>query len=110
MPNICISQILETELMHLGYTVCPISADTEAVQIAHDEEGRVFQSQSILLELGECCVEVLPFAFVFPAEVVALPNIRPTLATTRFCSAALECVPLAFRVDIGRRGLINQSA
>jgi hypothetical protein len=82
----------------------------EPIHVTHDQQWRIFQRQGILLELGERGVEVLPLTLIFPAEVIALPYVGPTLATRGLGRTAFKCVPLARGVGICRGGLVQHSA
>ena len=64
----------------------------------------------VLQQLVVSRLEVFAFAFVFPAEVVLHPDIGPAFAFFGFRDAALERVPRAVAVDVGRLGLAEQVA
>ena len=74
--------------------VGPVAADNKVVEVADDQQRRIFESESILLKLPECGVQVLALPFIFPAEVAALPDVGPTLAATCLRGAALKAVEI----------------
>ena len=82
-----------------------VGVDFEAVEIADDEQRWVFEVLAVLEELLVGGDEVFVLAFVFPAEVLAHPDIGPAVAAVGFVDAALERVPRAFRIGGGRFGL-----
>ena len=129
----------QAEFMDLLDRAREVRVDFEAVEIADDQQGWVLEVFAVLEELlvGGC--EVFMFAFIFPAEVVAKPDVGPAAAgggrarlqpswfsvvTTRlggslalpfvvdcgFANAALECVPRACGVGGGRFGLAEEVA
>jgi hypothetical protein len=84
--------------------------DAEPVHIADDQQRRVFQSQGILLKLGEGGIQVLSLALGFPAKVIPLPYVCPALAAGGFGGAALERVPLARWIGVRGRRFVQQPA
>ncbi len=87
-----------------------VGVDFEAVEVADDQQRRVFEVFAVLEELLVGGGEVFVLAFVFPAEVAAHPDVGPALAAVGFLDAALERVPRAFGVGGGRLGLAEQVA
>ncbi len=87
-----------------------VGMDFEAVEVADHEERRVFEVLAVLEELAVGGGEVFVFAFVFPAEVAAHPDVGPALASLGFADAAFEGVPGAFGVGGGRFGLAEEIA
>ena len=67
--------------MNFGNAVGPVGTDTEAIQIAYHQQRWIFQGECILLQLRKCCVQVLAFALVLPAEMSPFPDIGPAFAT-----------------------------
>ena len=90
--------------------VGPVGPDDELIEVADDQQRRVFQCQSILLQLPECRFEILALALVFPAEVTALPHVGPTVAAARLRGAALEAVEITSRIGLCRRRFPEQPA
>lgn len=87
-----------------------VGVDLEAIEIADDEERRVFERLAVLQHLLVGGVEVLVLPFVFPAEVLLHPDVGPALTTFGFADAALEAVPGAVGVGGGRFGLAEELA
>jgi hypothetical protein len=87
-----------------------VGVDFEAVEVADDQQRRVFEVFAVLEELFVGGGEVFVFAFVFPAEVAAHPDVGPALAAFGFVDAAFEGVPGAVGVGGGRFGLAQQVA
>ena len=79
------------------------------IEVADDQQGRIFEGESILLELPECGVQVLALAFIFPAEVAALPDVGPTLAATCLRSTALKAVEITRGSACAGDGAITES-
>ena len=87
-----------------------VRVDLEAVHIADDHQRRVLQGLAVELKLLVGRLEVLVLALVLPAEMVPHPNVGPAFLVFAGLHAFLEGVPRAFRVDIGRLGLVQQFA
>src|ERR1019366_396812 len=105
-----LAQIFEPEFMLFADRVGPVAADNKVVEVADDQQGRIFESESILLKLPECGVQVLALPFIFPAEVAALPDVGPTLAATCLRGAALKAVEITRGIGFCRRRFAEQSA
>ena len=105
-----LAQTVEIELVTLRDRVGPVGDDPEPVEVAGDQQGRVLEGERIALQLIERPVEALAPALVFPAEAAALPDVRPAFAAGGLGGAALEAVPLALGVGVGRLGLVQQLA
>jgi hypothetical protein len=84
--------------------------DDDAVDVADDQQRRVFQRRRVQLQLLEGGLQVLPLALVLPAEAGAAPDVGPAVAAAGLGRAILEGEPLADRVGLGRRGLVEQPA
>ena len=105
-----VGQVVQLELVRPADAVRPVGADPEPHHVGHDQQRRVLQRQRVLPELVERRVEVRALTLVLPGEVVALPDIGPAVAAGVLPRAPLEAVPLARRVRIGRRRLVQQMA
>ena len=102
--------MLQVESVYAFGRAREVGVDLEAVEIAHDQQRRVFEVFAIEQKLPVGSGQVFVLAFVFPAEVAAHPHVGPTLAAARLAHAALERVPGAFRVGGGGLGLREQIA
>ena len=63
-----------------------IGVNDQLFHVAHHEQARAVQIFFILLKLFVGGFEVFVLAFVFPAEMIALPHIGPTLTVARSTS------------------------
>jgi hypothetical protein len=105
-----LGQLGERELVDLFGGARDVGVNLEAVEVANDEQRRVFEVFAVLEELLVGSGEVFLLAFVFPAEVAAEPDVGPAGAAFGFIDAALECVPSALGVGGGRFGLAEEVA
>ena len=72
-----VAELVEVEGVDLLGRVGEVGVDLEALQVADNQEGRVFQGLAILEQLLVGGGEVLVLALILPAEVAALPDVRP---------------------------------
>lgn len=100
----------EIELVHLLGGAGEIGVNLEAVHVADDEEGRVFEILAVPEQLGVGFFEVFALAFVLPAEMAAHPDVGPAVAAFDFLDAAFEGVPRAVGIGVGRFGLSEEIA
>ena len=96
--------------MDIGDSAGEGGVDDDTLDVADDEQRRVFQGWGVDLELLEGDLQVLARALVLPAEAGALPDIRPAVAAAGLGGALLEAVPLAVRVGLRRGGLVQEQA
>ena len=96
--------------MSFADAVRPVGTDADLSHVGDDQQGRIFKGQSVLSKLIECGVQVLALPLVLPSEVVAFPDIGPSLAATVFASSLLEGIRLACWVDIRGFGFVQQFA
>ena len=87
-----------------------VGVDLEAVHVADDQQRRVFQVLAVQEQLLVGGGQVLVLALVLPAEVAAHPDVGPAVAAVGLVDAALEGVPGAVGVGLGRLGLAEQVA
>ncbi len=99
-----LEQILEFELIFLGFERGPGGDDLEADRIADDEQRRMLQRRRIAGELHHRLVEIAPALLIFPGEVAFLPDIRPAVAPAGDGGALLKGEVLALRVRLCRVG------
>jgi hypothetical protein len=99
----------EVELVDLDGGIGEVGVDFEAIQIADDQERRVFKVFAVQEELLVGLFQALVFAFVFPGEFVAHPDIGPAFAAG-LVDAALEGVPGAVGIGGRRLGLAEEIA
>jgi hypothetical protein len=66
--------------------------DLDDLAVADDQERRIFQFKGVVGELLQRGAQVAPRPLVLSAEVAALPDIGPTLATTGLAGTSLETV------------------
>jgi hypothetical protein len=105
-----LAQPVEVELVGGRDRVCPIGDDPESVEIAGDQQRRVFKRQRVTLELIDSLIQASSAALVLLAEASAFPNVRPAFTAGRLGGAALKAIPLAFGVCVGRLRLVQQLA
>src|SRR3954451_13724878 len=105
-----VDQLIENDLVNLGYGVGPVGMDAEAQHVADDQQRRITEGTRILLKLGERRAQVAVGLFVLPGEMLFLPDIRPTGGSGRFDGPLLEGVPCAGRVRIARYGFVQEMA
>jgi hypothetical protein len=80
-----------------------IRVDFEAVEVADDEERRVAEVLTIVVDLLVSGLEVFVLALVFPGEVVAEPDVGEALAAVDLVEGLVEGIALAGCV--GGRGM-----
>jgi hypothetical protein len=66
--------------------------DLDDLAVADHQQRRVLQFQRVVGELLQRGAQVAPRPLVLPAEMAALPDIRPTVTTAGLAGAALETV------------------
>ena len=89
-------EVVEGDLVDAGSSVGEVGVDLDAVHVADDEGGRVFEVFAVVEELAVGGGEVGAVALVLPAEVSALPDVGPALsAGAEALGAGLEGVGLA---------------
>ncbi len=96
--------------MLLTNGVGPVCAHHESVEVAHDEQGRIFECEGILLKLGKGCIEVLALALVFPSKMAAFLDVSPTLASATFGGTSLEGIEVAAGVYLRWGGFSQHMA
>ena len=72
-----------------------VGVDLKALEVADDEEGRVCQLFTVVVELLIGLLEVFVLALVFPGEVVAEPDVGKAFAAARFADVLFESEALA---------------
>ena len=90
--------------------VVEIGVDADNVHVAHDQQRRVFKVGAVFEKLVIGGVEVFLFAFVFPAEEIFFPDIRPAIAAAVFGRAFFKGEPLALRIGVLRLGVADEFA
>lgn len=73
----------------------------EPIQIASYKQRRVFKVFAVTQKLAIGHREIPVFAFVFPSEVSALPNVGKTLTVIIRGDVLFKCVGLARLVHLG---------
>ena len=76
--------------------------DDDALAVTDDEQRRVVELQGVVGELLQRSVEVAARLLVFPAEVVALPDVGPALFCVRSATALLCATLEAVVVRVAR--------
>ncbi len=97
-------EVVEGEGVALGFGAGEVGGDDDAVEVAGDEEGRVFEVVLVADELAVGGVEVLVRALVLPGEVVAVPDVGEAFAAAELFGAALEGVEVAGGVGLDGGG------
>ena len=105
-----VGEIVERELVRYAHAVGPVGADAEPRHVGDDQQRRVLQRERILPQLVERRVEIGAAALVLPGEAAALPHVGPAVTAGVLPRAALEAIPLARRVGLGRRRFAEQTA
>jgi hypothetical protein len=103
-------EFCQAEFMDLLDRASEIRVDLEAVEIADDEQRRVFEIFTILQQLLVGSGEIFFLAFIFPPEMAAEPDVGPAGAAIRFMDATFECVPRALGISGGRFGFNEEVA
>ena len=93
-----------------GYGAGEIGVDDDAVEITHGEQRRIRKGVAVPQELVIGGVEVLVPAFVFPAEMIALPDIGEAIAAAVLGGALFKAEGLARGIGGGGRGVIEKGA
>lgn len=106
LPRISVAKVVQPKLNRAANGIGPVRPDDEPLQVAHDQQGRVFQRQRVLLKLDEGGLQVFPLALILPTKTAALPHVCPALAAGRFRRAALESVEGAAGVRFRRGRLV----
>jgi hypothetical protein len=88
--------------------VIPIRVNAEFVEVADNQERRVFQRDCVLLKLGKRGAKVATATLILPPKMPALPDIGPPLRTRGLRSTALEAITLSSRIGVSRGGLAKQ--
>ena len=110
LARLGVAQVVQRDDAHRRHGAGEGGVDDDAVDIADDQQRRVFQRRRVQLQLLEGGLQVLPLALVLPAEAGAPPDIGPAVAAAGLGRPVLEGEPLAGRVGLGRRGLVEQPA
>lgn len=100
----------QIEGMHLFDRAGEVGVDLETVQVADDQQRRVFEGFAVEQQLVVGGYQVLVLAFVLPAEVAALPDVGPAVAAAGLADAALEGVEGSLGIGRGRLVLAQQFA
>ena len=87
-----------------------VGVDLEAVQVAHDEEGRAGEVFAVLEKLLVGRGQVLVLALVLPGEVAPVPDVGVAFPAAGLGDALLEGVEGAALVGGGRVGLAEDFA
>ena len=96
LPGFRLGQLLDADFARFVRVAGEGGVDDDAFAVADDKQRRVVELQGVVGELLEGGAEVAAWLLVFPAEVLALPDVGPAIAAGRFSGAALETV--IFRV------------
>ena len=75
--------------------------DLEAVEVADDQQWRIFEVFTVLEELLVGGIEVFVFALVFPSKEAAHPDVGEAFAAGNFVDSFFEGVGIAFLIDFG---------
>ena len=89
---ILIVQIIETNLARLVRIAGEGGMNDDPLAVAHHQQRRVVEMTGIVGQLLVGFVQIQPWLLVFPAEVSALPDIRPALTAGGLLRPALEAV------------------
>ena len=95
-------QVVEREGVDLLGGAREVGVDLEALEVAHDQQGRVAQVLAVVVELPVGVAEVGALALVLPGEAVLHPHVGEAIATAELLGALLEREPFARRVEVGR--------
>lgn len=104
------AEIIETQLDFARGRGGEVGADNDAIHVARDEQGRIFEVFAVLEQLIVGGGEVFVFTFVFDGEETAFPDIGPAVAAAGFGGAALEREAVAGGIGLGGRGMAHQRA
>ena len=84
--------------------------DFEAVQVADDEQRRVFQGLAVLQQLLVGGDEILVLPFVFQPKWPRIQTSAQPSPPAVFLTPLFKAVPLSLQVHVRRRGLGEQLA
>ena len=84
-----------------------VRVDEDAIQIADDEEWRIFEGLAVFQKLIVGGFEGFVFPLVFKSEKAAFPDICPTVATAVFGGSALKGKCVARGVERRRSRVIH---
>ncbi len=87
-----------------------VGMDDDGLEVADDQQGRVFQGFTVLQELLVGPVEVGVLALVFQGKVAPIPDIGKALAAIGLAGVGLKAEELAFGVQLGGGGVAGQLA
>ena len=106
-PN---SELVERDLVLDGGEAGEVRAHDDAVHVAGEQERRVAEVAGVLEELVEGGVEVLVLLLVFSGELAFFPDVGEPATAAGLLDAALEGVPRARGVGVGRLGVVEDFA
>ena len=84
--------------------------DLETIEVANDEQRRAIQIFTVLEQLLIGGLEVFVFAFIFPGEKAAHPDVGETVTSRGLGDAFFKGVRVAFLIDFGWGGLAENFA
>ena len=96
LPGFRFGQLLDADFARFVRVAGEASVDDDAFAVTDDEQRRVVELQGVVGELLEGGTEVAAGLLVFPAEVIALPDVGPAIAAAGLFGAAFEAI--TFRV------------
>ena len=103
-------QIVEGERGHRVDGVGEVGMNDDAIHVAHDQQRRVLQIQSVLQQLTVRLVEIGVFAFILPAKVTTLENIGKPMAAVLLGRTVLKRKAFAGRIVFRRGRVIDKVA
>ena len=103
-------QVVECEGDDAFGGVGEIGVNDDALNVAHDEQGRIQEGFAILQELLVGVVQVCALAFVFPREKIFFPHICKAVAAVAFGGESLERKQCARAVYFGGGGMFDEMA
>ncbi len=106
--RVAVEQIGIVENKGLSTGVDPLGIDAVFEKVADDQQGRVAQSAPVGQQLGVGSIQVDMLAFIFPGEMVFVPDIGATPPAGGFLHIFLEGEKFALRVKLGGSWIIHQ--
>ena len=102
LARVAVDQIFERKIMNLLNRVGPVGVDPDAVHVADDQQGRIFQGDAVLQQLVVGFFQIFSRALIFPRKAFLAPNVRPAFAAAGLRGTFFEGKPFAFWISRDR--------
>ena len=103
-------QVFQRERIHSGGRVGEVGVDLDSIDVADDQQRRVFQRFAVLLQLAVGFDQVGVLALVFPGEMALVPDVRKALLAGQLFRAGFEGEEIAVGVHFDRFLMVHQLA